>query len=201
MVKNSAILLSGGMDSTSLAFWKKPNFAFTIDYGQKAAMAEIRAARQVAKEIGISHDTIAIDCSSLGSGDMAMAAPLPNAPSTDWWPFRNQLLITLAAMKAICRNINLLYIGLVKSDSSYKDGCSDFVDKISRTLSFQEGNIEVMAPAIDMTAAELVNMSKIPRTLLAWSHSCHVSDFACGRCRGCNKHRLVMEECYGKESC
>ena len=177
----SAILLSGGMDSTSLAFWKKPNHAFTIDYGQKAAQAEIRAARQIAKEIGIDHDTITVDCSSLGSGDMATTDSLPCAPSTDWWPFRNQLIITLAAMKAIGVNVNLLYVGLVKNDSTFKDSDLKFVNLISKALYFQEGGVKVAAPAVAMTAVELIKISKIPRSLLAWSHSCHVSDFSCGR--------------------
>ena len=34
-----ALLLSGGMDSIALAFWKRPEIAITIDYGQRAAEA------------------------------------------------------------------------------------------------------------------------------------------------------------------
>lgn len=200
MKEKSAILLSGGMDSTALAFWIMPSHAFTVNYGQKAASAEIQAAKQICNELGIYHDIIEIDCSSLGSGDMLRTEPLPIAPSTDWWPFRNQLLITLAAMKAIRDDIKVLYLGSVKDDSNYKDGSLEFVNLISDILYFQEGGIEVRAPAINMTTIDLVNRSKIPKTLLAWSHSCHVSNFACGRCRGCNKHRMVMEKIHDRTS-
>ena len=40
------IALSGGMDSICLAWWKRPESAITIDYGQLAASAEIAAAAQ-----------------------------------------------------------------------------------------------------------------------------------------------------------
>ncbi len=66
-----AILLSGGMDSIALAYWLRPAFAFTMDYGQAAAAAEIDASVQIAHDLGIDHEVIRVDCSSLGSGDMA----------------------------------------------------------------------------------------------------------------------------------
>ena len=92
-----ALLLSGGMDSIALAFWKRPEIAITIDYGQRAAEAEVTAARQVARELGIQHEVIAIDCTAIGSGDMAGSIALEIAPVPEWWPFRNQLLVTLYA--------------------------------------------------------------------------------------------------------
>jgi 7-cyano-7-deazaguanine synthase in queuosine biosynthesis len=46
----------------------------------------------------------------------------------------------------------------------------------------------ITAPAIGMTTAELVTTSEIPRSLLAWAHSCHTGSAACGSCRGCVKH-------------
>ena len=60
-------------------------------------------------------------------------------------------------------------------------------------MSLQEGGITVTAPAISMTAVDLVRMSGIPREVLAWAHSCHISDFACGQCRGCVKHYKTWE--------
>ena len=31
------LLLSGGMDSISIAWWKRPDVAISVDYGQRAA--------------------------------------------------------------------------------------------------------------------------------------------------------------------
>ena len=66
-----AILLSGGMDSSAIAFMERPQLAIVIDYGQMPAGGERRAARAVAKRLNIPLETIEIDCSFLGSGDMA----------------------------------------------------------------------------------------------------------------------------------
>ncbi|WP_440506100.1 7-cyano-7-deazaguanine synthase [Serratia nevei] len=62
----TALLLSGGMDSIAIAWWKRPDIALTLDYGQYAAEAEIRAASVTCKSLGIDHHIIRIDCRSLG---------------------------------------------------------------------------------------------------------------------------------------
>ena len=184
-----AILLSGGMDSTAIAWWKRPGLAITIDYGQRAARAETTAAAQVCSELGIRHDVISVDCSALGSGDMSLAPSHAVAKTTDWWPFRNQLLITLAAMRAIASGATTLYIGTVRSDAEdHLDATTDFVQKIDDLLAYQEGAMRVLAPAADMSTVQLVQASGVPPGILAWSHSCHKADIACGNCRGCNKY-------------
>jgi len=58
----------------------------------------------------------------------------------------------------------------------------------------QEGRIRVEAPAIHGSTVDLIRKSEIPYSLLAWAHSCHTGNIACGRCRGCNKHRNVVAE-------
>ncbi|MBM9968417.1 7-cyano-7-deazaguanine synthase, partial [Pseudomonas aeruginosa] len=67
----TGLLLSGGMDSLTLAWWKRPDIAFTLNYGQLAAQAEIEASRTICQELSIPHHVIQIDCRQLGSGDMA----------------------------------------------------------------------------------------------------------------------------------
>jgi 7-cyano-7-deazaguanine synthase len=190
----SALLLSGGMDSLSIAWWKRPEVAITIDYGQLAADAEIAAAATICKHLNIQHNILRIDCRSLGSGDMAGNEASSHAPATDWWPFRNQLLITLAAMKSIELGVNKLMIGTVQTDSLHKDGSEEFINSISQLLKCQEGDIFLEAPAIDISTSELIRISGIPSGLLAWAHSCHKTNVACGVCRGCNKYFEVFGE-------
>ena len=88
----TAILLSGGIDSCCVAFWKKPELAIHISYGQRSELAELRASKAIASELGIHIEHISIDCSSLGSGDLSKRKRLPIAPVSEWWPFRNQFL-------------------------------------------------------------------------------------------------------------
>lgn len=187
------LLLSGGMDSVSIAWWKRPDVAITVDYGQRPAEAEIAAAGAACKAVGIRHEVVRADCSSLGSGDMAGQPPAAIAPVPEWWPFRNQLVLTLAGIAAVKLGVTHLMIGALATDGAHADGRPEFVEAMSRVMSLQEGGITVSAPAIGLTAVELVETSGIPREVLAWAHSCHVANFACGQCRGCVKHYQTWE--------
>ena len=182
------------MDSIALAYWMRPRFAITIDYGQKSVAGEIRAAAAVAAELGLEHYIETVDIRSLGSGDLAGTPALPIAAVPEWWPFRNQFLITIAAMKAVAVGSDQLLIGLVKSDSSHADGTPEFIDAMKLALRLQEGAIRLDAPAMNLTTSQLVVRSGIPRELLAWAHSCHVAGYSCGLCRGCRKHYTTYEE-------
>lgn len=190
----TGLLLSGGMDSLTLAWWRRPDVAITLNYGQLAAKAEIEVSTTICQLLRIPHYVIEIDCSQLGSGDMAGKQADGRAPASDWWPYRNQMLVTLAAMKAITFGVTHLWLGTVKSDGFHKDGSSEFMSAISHLLSLQEGGMVVEAPAIELSTAELVRKSGIPADLLAWAHSCHKSHVACGNCRGCNKYMEVFQE-------
>lgn len=190
----NALLLSGGMDSLALAWWKRPEVAITVNYGQLAADAEIAASRAICRALSIEHHIVNVDCRSLGSGDMAGSQADTFAPATDWWPYRNQMLVTLAAMKAISLGVKTMFIGTVKSDGSHQDGTVEFVDAISGLMSLQEGAMVVEAPAIGLSTAELVKASGIPTNMLAWAHSCHKANVVCGNCRGCNKYFEVWNE-------
>jgi 7-cyano-7-deazaguanine synthase len=182
------------MDSSALAWWHRPDVAITIDYGQLAAKAELRASAAICEELGIPHSIVHVDCRSLGSGDMSGEAPDVHAPNSDWWPYRNQMLITFAGMRAISLGVTQLLLGAVASDGSHADGRSGFFERIDELMAFQEGGLRVSAPANGMTTVELIRKSGIPASSLAWAHSCHKADVACGQCRGCNKYFEVFDE-------
>jgi len=191
---STALLLSGGMDSIAIAHWRRPEIAITIDYGQRAARGEIRASEAVAELLGIEHHIIRADLSALGSGDMVGSAALGVAPVSEWWPFRNQMLVTLAAMKCAALGTKQLLIGTLKTDDRHADGRPEFVEGLNALLRLQECEMALEAPAIGLTAVELIRKSAIPMETLAWAHSCHVGEFACGLCRGCRKHYETLRD-------
>lgn len=190
----TALLLSGGQDSTAIAYWKRPDIGITVNYGQVPAEAEIRASKQLCLSLGIKHIVVEADCSELGSGDLSDSPALTIAPSSEWWPYRNQLVITLAAASALQYGATELLIGSVSTDASHTDGTQLFIDAIDKLMQLQEGGLRVRAPAIEMTSAELIRHTGVPMDVLCWAHSCHKSNFACGQCRGCIKHKNVMHE-------
>jgi 7-cyano-7-deazaguanine synthase len=187
------LLLSGGLDSTAIAHIFKPEIAFNIDYGQRPALAERRAALHVCDELDIELVCIDIDCSSIGSGDLSSNASLTISSASDWWPYRNQLLITFAATKAITMNCNELMIGTIADDSYHADGSIEFIRQISNLVASQEGGLRVTAPAITMNGLQLLKKAGLTHEQLAIAHSCHKANIPCGNCRGCNKYQSTME--------
>jgi 7-cyano-7-deazaguanine synthase len=147
-VNKLALLMSGGMDSIALAWELRPDLCITVDYGQRAAEGEIRASAAVCETLNLKHRILKIDCSSLGSGDMSESPALSMAPASEWWPFRNQLLITFAAAVAIQEDISRIAIGTVANDGTHADGRADFVKAMAFLLSQQEGRIALEAPGI-----------------------------------------------------
>ncbi|MFZ2999796.1 MAG: 7-cyano-7-deazaguanine synthase [Undibacterium umbellatum] len=190
----SALLLSGGQDSTAIAYWLRPEFGITVDYGQRPSQAELNAAKQICTDLHMEHIVVKADCSRLGSGDLSESPALSVAPSSEWWPYRNQLVITLAAGVALAHGAQELLIGAVANDAGHADGRIEFFKAMDTLMSMQEGGLRVRAPAIELNSTELIKKSKIPMEILCWAHSCHRSNFACGQCRGCIKHKNVMFE-------
>jgi len=189
----SVLLLSGGIDSTALAYSLEPDLAITVDYGQICADAEVQAATKIADELDLEHHIIEVDCRELGTGSLAGEEQLDSASTPEWWPFRNQLIITMAATEALRRDANEIISGSVESDQQHADGRKEFYEKMDALLSFQEGSLNISAPAIEQTSEELVEESEAPRSLLGWTHSCHESGTACGQCRGCMKRHRVLD--------
>lgn len=187
------LLFSGGIESIALAFMERPELLLFVDYGQAPARGERRAARTAAGSLGIEFFEVKVDCLSIGSGDLAGAPASGLATTSDWWPFRNQLLVTVAATFAVGQNVNEILIGTVVGDEIFKDGSSEFVSQMSALLAVQEGGLGLEAPAIEWTTSELIRRSCVPLSLLAWAHSCHVNEWGCGFCRGCQKRRVVLE--------
>jgi 7-cyano-7-deazaguanine synthase len=189
-----AILLSGGMDSICLAYHLKPQIAYTINYGQTCAEREILVSKQVCEFLGIEHIVISVDCSSLGSGALANKESVSLSPSKEWWPYRNQMLITFSLMKAISDDVTKIHLGSVKSDSFHKDGTMEFYELINNLSIYQEGQIKISCETLNYFTHELVQLYQVPYELLLMAHSCHVSNIACGQCSGCLKQLKVKQE-------
>jgi 7-cyano-7-deazaguanine synthase len=174
------------MDSAAIVYWTKPDLALTVDYGQLAAEGEVRAAKAICAETSTPHEVITANTRHLGGGTMAGTGVLSEA-APEWWPFRNQLLLTLAAMRMGAASGEIL-IGTVASDKVHSDGRAEFLRSFNGLLAAQEANITVIAPAIELSSVELIEKSLVPEGVLGWTLSCHTGPVGCGECRGCVKH-------------
>lgn len=166
---------------------------FTVDYGQRAASAEMGSASQIAVELCIPHRALTIDCNAISRGDMSRSSQVSSRTIySEWWPFRNQILATFAAAYFVEEeNVELMF-GTVSSDSVHADGTQAFFTALNALLREQEGGVSVTAPAIAETTESLIRRSGVSDSVLALSFSCHRGNLACGMCRGCLKRRFAL---------
>lgn len=186
------LLLSGGLDSSAIAAWLRPTLCLTIDYGQRAAQAEITSSTQICKELALPHIIMEVNIGEFGNGDMANGEASVHSKNSEFWPFRNQFLITVGAMVAMQHGCDRILIGSVVTDLRHKDGTEEFLTAMNKLLIIQEGKLSLFAPGIKLSSIELIQKSTITTGTLGWCHSCHKSNFACGQCRGCFKHSEIM---------
>lgn len=188
------LLLSGGLDSAALAAWQRPAKCLFVDYGQRPAAGERRAAEAVAAALGLPLEFIVADCSAVGAGALlGISNRLRPAPTPEWWPFRNQLLVTLAASVAVRGETSTILIGTVREDATrHADGTVEFVEALDGLLARQEGGLRLRAPAQTLTTADLIERSGISDAVLGWTHSCHLASSACGACPGCRRRTGVL---------
>lgn len=184
------LLFSGGIDSTAIAWEHRPDRLFFVDYGQRAARGEFRAVSAIASELKLPLDVRSSDLSSFGHGTMVGGISL-NPAAPEFWPYRNQMLITLAAMVYAGQSVEALMLGSVSGDEVHPDGTAEFRKAMNALLSAQS-SIRLEAPACHMKSEELVRKSGAPLALLGWTFSCHTGEWACGSCRGCTKHEQIM---------
>lgn len=186
-----ALLFSGGLDSTALAWRERPQHLVFIDYGQAPAAGEERACRSIAEDLGLSLTIHRADLTAFGAGPLAGRAPVADQ-APEFWPYRNQMIATLAAMAIHGSNVSTLMLGTVATDAVHPDGRPIFIAALDALLRAQ-GGPGVVAPAIALTTEALLAQSGVPLRVLGWTFSCHVGPWACGQCRGCLKHQAALD--------
>lgn len=199
-MKNSIILLSGGLDSlVSLAIAKqtsKINFAIFFDYGQKAFAQEYKAAQNITKYYDIPLKLITLD----------WMKKLQYSKNTSWVPNRNALFINIAACFAEAENFDFVILGANKQEAeNFSDNTKDFLIAINNTLKYStQNNVQFIAPLIDMNKDEIIKKAielNVPLNLI---YSCYNNkEKHCGVCDSCkllkqalinnNQHKLLQE--------
>lgn len=210
--KPAVLLLSGGLDSATAGAWAKAKgfrlTALTVHYGQRHE-AETRAARRVAKALGVAkHVEIAVDLARIGGSaltDRAIRVPKARSwsaiahgiPAT-YVPARNTVFLSLALGLAETIKAHDIVIGVNALDySGYPDCRPQFVKAFARlakvaTKAGVEGQgFKIHTPLIRKTKAQIVKLGARLGVDFARTHSCYdpvrrgAQTLACGRCDSC----------------
>lgn len=206
-MKDSVIVLSGGMDSVTMLHEYKERIALAVsfDYGANHGQREIAMARLNCEMLGIElmviplHPVFQYVHSSLLEG----AAAIPeghyaeeNMKSTVV-PFRNGIMLSVACAIAEDRNLTHVMIANHGGDHSvYPDCRPAFIQAMSQAM--QAGTyagIRVLAPYTDITKGDIARHGKALGVDYALTWSCYKGgEKHCGKCGTCVERREAMRE-------
>lgn len=208
MSKSAVVLLSGGLDSATVAAIARRDgadvYALSFSYGQRHS-AELEAAGRVANHVGVKdHKTIPIDLRAFGGSALTADIDVPkgrdaNAMSESipvtYVPARNTIFLSFALAWAEVLGSSDVFIGVNALDySGYPDCRPEFVEAYERmariaTKAGVEGTeLSIHAPLIQMTKAEIIELGTALGVDYGLTVSCYDADSsgaACGECDSC----------------
>ena len=197
-MKDSVIIVSGGMDSITLLHEYKDRIALavTFDYGSNHAMKEIECANWHCVRLGVEHLVIPLGFihqyfkSSLLEGADAIPEGHyedENMKSTVV-PFRNGIMLSIACGLAESRGLKYVMIANHGGDHAiYPDCRATFIDSMSEAMAYGTyENVKILAPYTRINKAGIA--SKGAALGIDYSHtwSCYKGGKKhCGKCGTC----------------
>ena len=205
--ERAIVLASGGLDSTvTAAVARRDGYRLhllTIAYQQRHAV-EVERSRQVATALGAhQHVVIDIDLRMIGGSALTGDISVPKhrtefernmgVPVT-YVPGRNLIFLALAAAQAEVLEASIIYFGANVVDySGYPDCRQEFIQAVEAALQvgtkagMQGKNIEIRAPLLRMTKAEIIRLGLALNVPFHLTHSCYdpIGPIACGQCDSC----------------
>lgn len=207
MPEKGLIILSGGLDSTTLLhyMYKKLNYqniyALSFNYGQRHSKEiEMAKIHTTSKKV-VEHKII--DLSFLGDileGSSALIDDSIKVPHIKevlgdpqpitYVPYRNLILLSLALSYAEAKGVSDVYYGAQKHDSysGYWDASPEFLSYINTISSLNRRNkIKIVAPFMELKKAELIKLGCEMEVPYQYTWSCYNGrEKACGECPTCS---------------
>lgn len=206
-MKDSLIVLSGGMDSTTLLWDRKDSIALavTFDYGSRHNAREIECARKNCEMLGVEHLVIPLEFMGkyFKSSLLIGGEDIPEGHYTDEnmkstvVPFRNGIMLSIAAGLAESRGLKKVMLANHSGDHAiYPDCRPDFVDAMSRAIS--EGTyegIEIDAPYTNISKSDIARIGKRMGVDYNLTYSCYKGgEKHCGKCGTCVEREEALRE-------
>ena len=206
-MKNSVIIVSGGMDSITLLYDHKDEIALGIsfDYGSNHNAREIPFAKIHCERLGIKHITINLDFmhqyfkSSLLDG----AEAIPEGHYADdnmkstVVPFRNGIMLSIAIGIAESNNLDQVFIANHGGDHTiYPDCRPEFINAIDAAATAGTyNNVKVVAPYTKITKSDIARIGKKLGIDYTETWSCYKgSEVHCGKCGTCVERKEALAE-------
>ena len=206
-MKDSVIIVSGGMDSITLLHDYKDRIALGIsfNYGSNHNAKEIPFAELHCKRLGIKHITIPLEFmhkyfkSSLLEGADAIPEGHyedENMKSTVV-PFRNGIMLAIAAGIAESNGLDHVMIANHGGDHAiYPDCRPEFISAMSSATSAGSYNgVTVIAPYTSITKGDIARRGKELGIDYTETWSCYKGgDKHCGKCGTCVERKEALRD-------
>jgi 7-cyano-7-deazaguanine synthase len=213
MKKKAVILVSGGLDSTTVLAMAKADgyacYSLSFDYGQRH-LAELFAAERCAKALGVeAHKQVQLDLRSIGGSALTDAnidvpEDAPTGIPVTYVPARNTIFLSIALGWAEVLEADAIFIGVNAVDySGYPDCRPEFIEAFARlaqlaTKAGVEGHpIAIKTPLLHMSKAQIIQRGMALGVDYTWSVSCYQADeqgLACRRCDSCRlRHKGFLD--------
>ena len=204
-MKDSLIIVSGGMDSVTLLHEKQENIALALsfDYGSNHNQKEIPFAKLHCERLGIKHIVISLGFihdyfkSSLLEG--AEAIPEGNYDDENMKstvvPFRNGIMLSIACGIAESNGLKKVLIANHFGDHAiYPDCRPEFVDSMSKAVSAGTyEHLTILAPYTNITKTDIAIRGKRLGIDYARTWSCYKGgDKHCGKWGTCTERREAL---------
>ena len=206
-MKNSVIIVSGGMDSITLLYDHKDEIALGIsfDYGSNHNAREIPFAKMHCERLGIKHITINLDFmhqyfkSSLLDG----AEAIPEGHYADdnmkstVVPFRNGIMLSIAIGIAESNNLDQVFIANHGGDHTIYPDCRPEVinAKDAAATAATYNNVKVVAPYTKITKSDIARIGKKLGIDYTETWSCYKGgEVHCGKCGTCVERKEALAE-------
>lgn len=189
--RDSIVLVSGGMDSVTLAYYvakylrKNPVIMF-FDYGQKTIKRELVYAMNCATELVVPFTTIDI------TGNFVKSAIIKGSEDSmvtkdTVVPGRNMLFISFAVAMAASNGLEEVYIGVqIGDDEGYPDCRPQFWGKMYAAAMLGY-NVRIKTPFLSLNKKDIVDLGKRLGVDYGDTYSCYYNDDGnpCGKCPSC----------------
>ena len=206
-MKDSLLVLSGGLDSTTMLYEYKERIALAVSfhYGSNHNDKEISFACLHCRRLGIQHIVIQLGFirewfhSSLLEG--AAAIPEGNYDETNMRstvvPFRNGIMLSVAA--GLAENEGLKYVMLANHSGDhaiYPDCRPAFADAMDKAMEAGTWNgVRLLTPYTQLTKTDIAKHGKALKIDYSETWSCYKGgDIHCGKCGTCVERREALRE-------
>lgn len=208
-MKDSVIILSGGMDSVTLLYDRREDIALavTFNYGSNHAKKEIECAKYHCEKLGIEHIIIPLDFmskyfnSSLLNGSEAIPEghyQEENMKSTVV-PFRNGIMLAIACGLAESRGLKFVFIANHAGDHAiYPDCRPTFIESMSEAMAYGTyEHVKVGAPYTGLTKGQICAIGGNLGIDYTKTYSCYKGgDVHCGKCGTCVERKEAFEQAH-----